>query len=140
MEFGLRALMNEMFGPPPAFPREYMENIPTASAMRKKTYRRQPLRAKVVRNSLMKEQELDYPDIPPGMDPGVGGSAPKTYTGYSSSKDFMPGDKLVGTGAIGPGGKQLTPQQIKYPNATRHRFSGIPIPKLRDFFGRRRTR
>lgn len=74
-----------------------------------------------------------------GFDPRLGKSAPPSYTGYSSSKDFMPG-KLNGPVAIGPGGKQLTPQQIKYPNATKHSFSGIPIPKLRDFFGKRRTR
>jgi hypothetical protein len=88
----------------------------------------------------MNEQELDYPDTPAGMDPRAGKPAPPSYTGYSSSKDVMPGKKLVGTGAIGPGGRQLTPQEIKYPNATGHRFSGIPIPKLRDFFGKRRTR
>lgn len=74
-----------------------------------------------------------------GFDPRLGKPAPPSYTGYSSSKDFMPG-KLNGPVAIGPGGKQLTPQQIKYPNATKHSFSGIPIPKLRDFFGKRRTR
>ena len=74
------------------------------------------------------------------FDPRLGKPAPPSYTGYSPSSDVMTGEKLVGTGAIGPGGKQLTHQQIKYPNAAKHSFSGIPIPKLRDFFGRRRTR
>lgn len=58
MEFGLRALMNEMLGP---FPREYMENIPTASSMRKKTYRRQPLRRAAVASDLNLDEEIPVP-------------------------------------------------------------------------------
>ena len=87
-----------------------------------------------LRPTVMAEQELppgiNDMDIPQGMDPY--GTKPPQRTSWEGSRQPT-GEKLVGTGAYGPGGKQLTPQQLKYPNAARHKISGIPTPRFRDF-------
>ena len=63
MEFGIGALLDALDFNKKArpFSRESLRNIPTASAMRKKTYRRQPLRRAAVARDLNLNEEIPVP-------------------------------------------------------------------------------
>ena len=127
MEFGLRALMNEMFGPAPPFPREYMEKIPTASTMRKKTYRRQPLRRAAVARDLNLNEQQPIKKIPATPQPQAGvkerGYVTSLPSGTRRAPNAMTQTQLPGGEGTVSG---MTADQFR--DSMRRTEQGLPTP------------